>query len=597
MPTSLPHWDMSVVFPGLDSPEYQQAVELVKQSISAMQQVFDQMNIQRLDAEPPLADTTANTDTLLPLVNATIEALSVLNAYTSAFVSVDSRDTLAQSKMSELQKINLSWSLLMTRFHAWVGSLDVEALITNSESAAKHAYMLRLAKENAQHIMPPQEEVLAEELTLTGASAWSKLYMVVSSQLMANITIDGKTQSLPMSVIRNLAYSQNGEERKAAYEAELAGWKTVAPVLAAALNSIKGEVNTLTNHRGWSTALESSIAQAHIDQEIFTVMMSAAKDSFPDFRRYLQAKAAYLGKESLPWYDLFAPVGQSSREWKFEESEAFIIEQFTAYSPKMGDFAARAFREHWIDAEPRAGKRDGAFCMRLRRDESRILANYKESYSGMKTLAHELGHGYHNLNLADKTPLQKLTPMTLAETASIFCETLVKEGALRTATRDEQIEILQESLQSAAQQIVDITSRFLFEQAVFQGRLARDLTVDELNEAMLAAQRETYGSGLDDRYLHPYMWAAKNHYYSGSRSYYNFPYMFGLLFGTGIYAAFKDDPALFRKNYDALLASTGMGDAAELASRFGVDLRSYAFWQSSLDVIRGDIQTFISLIG
>ncbi len=597
MPASLPHWDMSVVYPGLDSPEYQQSIESIKNTITQTQQVFDQLHIQRLDAPPPTTAAAANMDWLLPQLNAVIEALSVINAYTNAFVSVDSRDSLAQSKMSELQKVNLSWSLLMTRFHAWVGSLDVDAIVDQSEIAAQHAYMLRLAKDNAQHMMPPLEEVLAEELVLTGSSAWSKLYMVVSSQLMAEITVDAKTQKLPMSVIRNLAYSPNSEERKAAYEAELVGWQTVAPVLAASLNSIKGEVNTLANHRGWKTALEASIAQAHIDQEIFDVMMRAAKDSFPDFRRYLQAKAAYLGKEKLPWYDLFAPVGQSSRDWKFEESAAFIIEQFAAYSPKMGDFAARAFREHWIDAEPRAGKRDGAFCMRLRRDESRILSNYKESYSGMKTLAHELGHGYHNLNLADKTPLQKITPMTLAETASIFCETLVKEGALRSASRSEQIEILQESLQSATQQIMDITSRFLFEQTVFQNRLARDLTVDELNEAMLAAQREAYGNGLDDRYLHPYMWAAKNHYYSGSRSYYNFPYMFGLLFGTGIYAAFKDDPALFRKNYDTLLASTGMGDAAELAARFGVDLRSYAFWQSSLDVIRGDINTFISLIG
>jgi oligoendopeptidase F len=214
----------------------------------------------------------------------------------------------------------------------------------------------------------------------------------------------------------------------------------------------------------------------------------------------------------------------------------------------------------------------------------------------MSTLAHELGHGYHNLNLADRTMLQRDTPMTLAETASIFCETIVREAALARADAAERLEILEASLQGSCQVVVDITSRFLFERRVFEGRQQRELSVGELNEFMLQAQRETYGDGLDEALLHPYMWAMKPHYYSAGRSFYNFPYMFGLLFGLGLYARYRQDPEQFRASYDDLLSSTGLADAATLAARFGIEIRTPAFWAASLDIVRGDIDRFESLV-
>ena len=323
--------------------------------------------------------------------------------------------------------------------------------------------------------------------------------------------------------------------------------------------------------------------------------MDAARDSFPDFRRYLRAKARMLGLEQLPWYDLFAPVGASTRAWDYAEASAFIVEQFGSYSQRMSDFAARAFRENWIDAEPRPGKRDGAFCMPLRGEELRILSNYQPGFKSVLTLAHELGHGYHNLNLARHPDLNRDTPSTLAETASIFCETIVRHAVMRHAGPQEQIEILEGALMSACQVVVDITSRFLFERRVFDGRRQRDLSIYELCAIMEETQRETYGDGLDQEVLHPYMWAAKGHYYNTGNSFYNFPYMFGLLFGTGLYAIYQQDPAAFQVGYDDLLASTGMADAATLAARMQIDTRSPAFWRASLDIIRADIERFEAL--
>jgi pepF/M3 family oligoendopeptidase len=444
--------------------------------------------------------------------------------------------------------------------------------------------------------MSPAEEALATELNLTGGSAWSRLHSDSTSQLTVPVELAEGTRELPMSAVRNLAYDANRDVRRRGYEAELAGWARAAVPLAAALNSIKGQVNTLSRHRGWESPLDEAIFDASIDRQTLDAMMTAAHESFPDFRRYLRAKARALGIERLAWYDIFAPVGGSGKAWTFDDAREFVIEQFGAYSQRLSDFAARAFGERWIDAEPRPGKVDGAFCMSLRNDESRVLSNFKPGYPGMSTLAHELGHGYHNMCLSPRTMLQRGTPMTLAETASIFCETIVRTAALRQTNKEGQIEILEASLQDSCQVVVDITSRFLFERGVFERRLQRELSIEELNALMLQTQRDTYGDGLDEAALHPYMWAVKSHYYSTGRSFYNFPYMFGLLFGLGLYARYQKDAEGFKASYDDLLSSTGLADAATLAARFDIDIHTPDFWRASLDIVRADIDRFEALV-
>ncbi len=594
--SALPRWDMAVIFPGLDSPEFDGAFQAAADHIEALGRLFDRAHVGRHEPAPLTPEAIRDVESVIGQLNAVLTEVTTISAYLNAFVTTDSRDNLAQAKYSELQRHTVKLSQLATRFTAWIGSLDVEALLAQSSSARDHEFALRRAKIAADHQMSPAEEALAAELNVTGGSAWGKLHGNVTSQLTVPIVLDGELRELPMSAIRNLASEPDREIRQRAYEAELRGWERVGVPLAAALNSIKGQVNTLSSRRGWQSALDEAVFDANIDRPTLDAMMTAARESFPDWRRYYRAKARALGLDQLAWYDLFAPVGASSRSWDFDAAARFIVEQFGAYSPRLSAFAARAFGERWIDAEPRSGKRDGAYCMWVRRDESRVFANYKPAYGGMSTLAHELGHGYHNMNLAGRTMLQRNTPMTLAETASIFCETIVKHAALREADEPEQLLILEASLQSDSQVVVDITSRFLFESRVFDGRRARELSVDELNGLMLDAQKETYGDALDPDQLHPYMWAMKPHYYSAGRSFYNFPYMFGLLFGLGLYAQYQRDPDRFRASYDDLLSSTGMADAATLAARFGFDLRTPDFWRASLDVSRGDIARFEALV-
>ena len=593
MKTDLPRWDMSVVYPGLDSPEFERDLRSFVRALDELEGLFDEAQINRTDT-PLNADLAAGIlERVLPPYNALNDQAWTLGAYVYAFVSVDSRDEYAQARLSELERHTVRLSKLHTRLTAWAGSQDVDALLERSEQARQHAYWLQRARVVAEHMMSPAEESLAAEMRLTGSAAWVKLHGNLTSQIQATVVLRGEQQTLTMSMLRNLAYDSDREVRRAAYEAELQAWAQHATPIASALNAIVGETNLLMRKRGWDSALHASLFHNAIDEPTLHAMLEAAYEAFPDFRRYLHAKARLLGVERCAWYDLFAPVGRERRSWSYDEAAQFIIEQFATYSQKLSDFARRAFEERWIDAPPQPGKRDGAFCMRLRRDESRILTNYKPVFNGMGTLAHELGHAYHNLCLAPRTYLQRQTPATLAETASIFGNTLIDQAALRDADREEQIAILEASLQGVCQVVVDITSRYLFEKAVYERRTERELSARELCEIMHDAQIQTYGDGLDENALHPYMWAAKPHYYGGL--FYNYPYMFGLLFGLGLYARYLDDPDGFRARYDDLLSRTGMADAPTLAAEFGFDLRTPAFWRGAFDTVRQNIDQIESL--
>lgn len=587
--SALPHWDMGVVFPDLQSVEFHSAVGDLQRGSESLEALFHKHAIDKGSH----SGREVFDDVILAM-NSFGEQLRTVNAYIHAFTSTDSRNDLAAARQSEIDQVLVCYRKLTKKLTAWIGELNLDQLLESSEIAKAHEYPLIKAKVSANHMMRSGEEMLASELEISGGVAWSKLHGNILSQLSVPIELEGKPESLPMSVIRNLAYDSDRSRRKAGQEAELAAWKTVEVPLCAAMNSIKGEVLTLCKHRKWGDPLDEALHGSNIDRPTLDAMMLAARESFPIFRRYLKAKARALGLEKLAFYDLFAPLAGSSSVWDYDKACRFVVEHFTGYSKKLGSFAERCFRESWVDAEPRPGKSDGAFCMGVRKDESRILLNFEPTFGSVSTLAHELGHAYHNLCLGGRTQMQRATPMTLAETASIFCETIIRQAVLRNGAPAEQLEVLEASLQGSCQVVVDISSRFMFEQAVLQARQKRELSASEMCDLMRWAQLETYGEALEEESLHPYMWAAKSHYYG--RSFYNYPYMFGLLFGLGLTGIYQRDPDPFKDRYDDLLSSTGLSDARTLGRRFGFDLASPDFWRASLDQIRSDVERFEAIV-
>lgn len=585
---ALPRWDLTPLFPSLDAPEFTSAFRTLLADLAALDTLFPDGDA----ASSP----RATLEDALQRLNDVETRFQVVNAFLYGLIATNSRDDAAQARASELRAGEASLDKALTRFGAWVAQQDVETLIRVSPVARQHAYRLRRAAARASCQMSAAEEALAADLGPAAGSAWGRLHGNLTSQILVAVDGDTGPERLPMSDVRNLAHSADRAVRERAWRAELAAWQEHALPLAAALNGVKGQVVTLAKRRGWGDPLGEAVFDNAIDDDVLAALVGEARASFPDFRRYFRLKAEALGLPALAWYDLFAPLGSPERVWTWPQATSFIEAEFAAFSPRLGELARRAVAENWIDAEPRAGKVGGAFCMSVGGPDSRVLQNFSDGYDGVSTLAHELGHAYHNLTQGDLPPLLRGLPMSLAETASTFCETIVKEAALRAASPAEQVYILEQSLQGLAQIVVDILSRFDFERAVCQQRLVRELSAGEFCGLMLAAQEATYGDGLDPEARHPYMWAVKGHYYRPEQSFYNFPYLFGLLFGLGLFAEARRDPAGFPASYDELLRDTGSATATELAGRFGIDLRAPEFWRAGLDVVRADIDRLETLL-
>ncbi len=601
---ALPHWDMTPVYPGLEDAQFKEALASFRSKIESFEAFLEDKGIHEGGQYP------AELDALAGVIRGFIERMNecalleeTITAYLYSYVSTDSFNQAAKKKLSEHEVVVVRLKRARIYFQSWLRSAveneeGFEALIQAEPELGPHRFFLEEALRQAQYRMSQAEETLASELSLSGGSAWEKLQGTVTSQLSVRFERDGKLEDVPMSALQNIRrYDPDESVRRAAFEAEIEAWESMREQLAACMNGVKGEVNTLDKRRGREDSLHASLDQSRIDRQSLQAMLDSMKGSFPQFRKYFQAKAKLLGKEKLAWWDIFVPVGKVERTFSYAEAREFIIQSFRMFSERLAKFTDRAFASNWVDAEPRKGKSGGAFCMGVPAlEESRILCNFDGSLDQVSTLAHELGHAFHNECHSGLTMLQRSTPMTLAETASIFNETLITEAMLVEAeTQAEELAILENFLLGASQVIVDIYSRFLFEKEVFKRRENGELSVEDFCEIMLRYQRETYGDGLDEKFQHPYMWAWKPHYYSADESYYNYPYAFGLLFGLGLYAVYKKRGQDFIAEYESLLRSTGQGNAAELAGRFGIDLRSSEFWQGSIEFIGRRIDRYVEI--
>ena len=597
-PNSLPHWNLSNVYPGLESEAFQQSVAELKAQIDDLNRYLDEHHVGGAITPngQPVGEALGG---CLDRTNTALRLYATLRAYVFSFVATDSYNATAKRRLSELQMLNVQLQQQNVRMQKWIGALGeaLPAALEQNAAAQAHAFFLKETAEQSRYLMSEAEENLAAELSLSGATAWNKLQGTICSQLTVPFERDGKIERLPIPALQNLSHDPDEAVRRRAHEAELAAWETVKEPLAAALNGVKGASGILNKRRGRADALHAALDDARIDRETLDAMLSAIQASFPAFRQYLRAKAKRLGKDTLPWWDLMAPVGQSERHYTWPETEDFIVTNFRRFSDRLADFARRAFQQNWLDAEPRDGKRGGAFCMSVPAvEESRVLCNFDGSLDQVSTVAHELGHAFHNECMRGKTLLQRSSPMTLAETASIFCETIITDAALaQAADPGEELAILETDLIGKTQVIVDISSRFLFETEVFERRAQAELSADDFCEIMLRCQTQTYGDGLDARHRHKYMWAWKPHYYYPELSFYNYPYAFGLLFGIGLYALYQQRGAAFVPDYEALLANTGEATAADLAARFGINLRQPAFWAGSLQVIEKRIERYLEL--
>ncbi len=580
-------WDLSVLYEGFDTPAFTEDLAALDAVIAAA---------IAFSAEEAGTDANAFLHRYIDLYEQETTLATKLICYTQLRSAANTADMEAASMMGNLMMKLSATAAAATVLQQKVAAIeDLDAIIDADETLHEYRFLLQSIKRENRYLLSDREEALFARLNISGASAWSDMRDYLTSSVKTNY----RGKEITLTEVRNLAYDADPAVRKDAYDAELACYDKVRDAVAFSLNSIKQQVLTDCDVRGYESPLDKALIASRMKRETLDALLGAMVDYMPAFRKYLRAKAKALGHEGgLPWWDLFAPMGGMDKKYTVEEAKDYLLDIFAGFDTEMHDMVKASFEERRIDFFPREGKVGGAFDMGIAPiGQSRVLTNFDGAFGDIVTLAHELGHSFHDKMVFSHSPLTQDYTMPVAETASTFNETLVTGTAIaRAADKNEKLALLESRLQDAAQIICDIYSRYLFEASVFEHRKGEFLDADRLCALMLDAQKEAYGDGLDESTLHPYMWVCKSHYYSGGLSFYNFPYAFGGLFARGLYAKYEEMGADFVPMYKKLLHATSVCTVEDAAAIAGIDLTDKAFWAAGLAAFAEDVEQFCALV-
>ena len=578
-------WNLNPIYKGFDDPSFEEDLAALKENVAAF---------------ADFTETLSETGALEGLRSGIRQEERIqdtamkLAGYASLRQAADTRNPEAGSHMGRIMAVLAGLAAPMAAFESWASKLPgLMELVKSDESLREYEFLFANMADSSRYLLPGIGEAVMAKMSMSGGDAWSEMQQYLTSTVP--VSYRGETTNL--SSVRNLAYDPDPQVRRDAYEAEIACYDRIKDAVAYALNSIKLETISDCQLRGYESPLARTLKKSHMERATLDAMLGAMDEYSPKFWQYLKAKAKALGHENgLPWYDLFAPMGKSSTKFTTEEARNFLVNLFAEFDSELSGMVATAFDNAWIDFYPRDGKAGGAFCAGVEcLGESRILTNFDGMFGDVVTLAHELGHAFHNQCIKDHRSLNHDYSMPLAETASTFNECVVMASAIsKAADQDEKIALIESQLQDITQVICDIYSRFRFEAMVFENREEKFMDAATLCSFMEEAQKKSYGDGLDHACLHPFMWVCKSHYYGPT--FYNFPYAFGALFARGLYACYEKEGAAFVSKYKKLLYTTTVATAEDTAKVAGIDLTDKEFWRAALQTVADQIDQFCALV-
>ncbi len=577
------NWNLDAIYHGFDDPAFGDDLALLSKTLDRFSTFTKNLDNQN--------NALVEGISLLEQISVLVEKLAT---YALLRQTADTRDTTVSSKLGQIMNLISAGAAPEAAFKDWASKLpDLMEQVAQQDALKPYRFYFEDLQASSRYLLPGMGEQILAKLQLSGGNAWAELQQYLTSTL----TVPFRGEDKNLSQVRNLASDPDTSVRQAAYEAELAAYPKIQDPVAYALNSIKLETISECQLRGHESPLARTLWESHLQQSTLDAMLSAMDEYLPKFWQYLKCKAKALGhKNELPWYDLFAPMGASSTKFTPETAGTYLTTLFKDFDSELGALIATAFDRQWIDFFPREGKSGGAFCAEVGAiGESRILTNFDGTFSSVVTLAHELGHAFHNQCIFSHRPLNRQYSMPLAETASTFNECVVMASAIREAADDaERIALIEAQLQDTTQIICDIYSRYRFEAEVFRRRSDEFMDARTLCDIMLEAQKQSYGDGLDHSCLHPYMWVCKSHYYGPI--FYNFPYAFGGLFARGLYARYEQEGAAFLPKYKQLLHTTTVASAEDTAKVAGIDLTDRQFWCDALQTISDQIDLLCRLL-
>lgn len=577
------NWSLEEIYKGIDDENFKNDIDTYPKKINELNEWADINFSSDENAEEKISKYL--------MMKNELASMSRLHIFVNLSMSIDSENEALAKIFDRLNKYDTRLVIHEVLFKAYIRNKNIDNM--NTDIINEHRFWLNETKKDAKYMLDENKEQMISIMKTTGSLMWLKQWEQITST--AEAEMDGKKCSL--TEIRAKAYDKNPEVRRKAYYAEMKIYEEISKPCSFSLNAIKGEVINVSRLRGWKSPLEMSVSQSRFEIKAINAMFDSIRENKNVFENYFLKKAEILGlRNGLPFYDIFAPLTDEEPEFTYHQAQEFIINGFSKFSPDMGKFAENAFKNRWIDPFPKKGKIGGAFCQAVHSiKESRIMTNFSGRFTDVLTLGHELGHAYHDSKIYNLSQINSFYPMPLAETASTFCEIILTRAELESCSEKQRKGIIEKDISEAAQVIIDIYSRFLFEDEFFRSRKDGSLSVNEICSLMENAQKESYGKGLDENYLNKYMWVCKPHYYDAEFNYYNFPYAFGFMLAKGLYAQYEENGENFADRYSEFLSSTTTNSIYEAGKIMGIDITDKRFYDSVLKSVAEEIRMFIDM--
>ncbi|MED1739427.1 M3 family oligoendopeptidase [Bacillus swezeyi] len=584
-------WDLDVFFKGgSDSAAFRNHLKEIKTMLASFKEKADDLRVSKTELSG-LKEALAFFEKIDVKVRESNAYVGCLQAQDTTDLKANALNFEVTQLMSDFQKV----LVVLDGKLAKVSNEDWETILKDEEMS-EIAYVLNERRTRVTEKLGAEQETLIQGLSVDGYHAWGDLYNSIINQIQIPYEEDGETKILSVGQAQNLTSKPDRNIRRSVFKNLDHAWVQHADLLSSTLNHLAGFRLNVYKARGWDNVLKEPLDINRMKQETLDVMWEVINDHKQPFADYLSRKASLLGLERLSWYDVDVPVGSAAKEYSYDEAAGFITDQFDTFGKKLSSFTEKAFRDRWIEAENRSGKRPGGFCANFPDSgQSRIFMTFAGSPSNVSTLAHELGHAFHQEAILDERPLNRAYAMNVAETASTFAEMIAADAALKQAdSDDEKLVLLEDKVQRSVAFFMNIHARFLFETRFYAERKNGVVSVSRLNELMEEAQKEAFCGALGE--YHPYFWASKLHFYITSVPFYNFPYTFGYLFSLGIYAKALKEGRAFEEKYIALLKDTASMTVEELAMKhLGADLTKRDFWEEAIQLAVRDAEAFLAL--
>ncbi|WP_075619011.1 M3 family oligoendopeptidase [Paenisporosarcina indica] len=586
-------WDLDIFFKGgSSSPELREHLESLKIKLDAFEHSLSGFNIPQSELDAPKIAT------IIEETKQVAENLSQAGAVVGCYLAQDTTDKQAKLLQGEIGSLGARFSSSMLVVQQQLSKTDsnVWQSLMEDKQLKEFSFVLNEWRDEAKEMLSEKEEDMITALGVDGYQAWGQLYDLLVGDVKVRVTVDGKEKEFSVGQASNLSSHADANVRKESFEALEQAWTDKEEFFAKTLNHMAGFRLAVYKKRGWDSVLREPLQINRMKQETLDAMWGAISAHKAPFVKYLKRKSELVGAESMHWYDLDAPVTESTEKVSYQEGAEFILKHFGKFGPELEKFSRQAFEDEWIEAEDRPNKRPGGFCTGMPlSQQSRIFMTYSGTMSNVATLAHELGHAFHSYALRPVHWMNRQYAMGVAETASTFAEMIVADAAVKEAkSAEEKLALLEDKIQRSVAFFMNIHARFLFETRFYEERKKGFVPAARLNSLMEEAQREAFGDGLGE--VHPHFWASKLHFYITGVPFYNFPYTFGYLFSLSIYAKAIEEGRSFEEKYISLLRDTAIMSVEDLAKKhLNEDITQHAFWEKGIALCVKDVEEFLEL--